>query len=181
MRRAKDGRLVPLSDENEKPEVASTDGAKKKGGSKALTIVLGVLAIAAFVGGVAAGPTIAVKLHIPGYIKVLKPEKEEEPPAAMSAPIDGMIVDLKDKDGVSHHLKVGFAVELSKVVPEDEFKKIQPRIKYAALVYMRNLGFETVTDPQRFEEIRKELEVRVEDAVGKSRFKRVLFTEFVAQ
>jgi len=163
----------------EEKEKAPAAPAAKGGLPKPLLIGLIVFALLAFMGGVAAGPMVSAKLNWPPYPK--KEDHEEEPPAAMTMTLEGLVIDLRDKDGEMHHLKIGVAVELSKHIHEEELKGMEPRAKDATIGYLRTLSFDDVTNPELFERIRTELGERMAKALGKSLVKKILFTEYVAQ
>ena len=101
------------------------------------------------------------------------------PPAA-STPLPQVIVDIRDKDGDVHHLKVGISLELGKV-SEEEFSKVLPRGREAAVEYLRSLAFEQATDPKQFDTVKKELGDRIRAALGKKAVTRVVITDYVAQ
>ncbi|HVU05604.1 MAG TPA: flagellar basal body-associated FliL family protein [Polyangiaceae bacterium] len=107
-------------------------------------------------------------------------EKGSDAAPAETVPMPQVVVDVRDKDGDVHHLKVGLQFETKKL-PEEEFAKVLPRGREALVTYLRGLTFESATDPKAFEKIRKEIQDRTKKAVGKSRVKRVLITEYVAQ
>jgi flagellar basal body-associated protein FliL len=106
-------------------------------------------------------------------------EASDAPPTA-SVALPQVIVDVRDKTGDVHHLKVGISVETG-TVSEEEFTKLLPRGREAAVEYLRGLDFDTATDPKSFEKIRKELGDKLKDALGKDRVKRVVITDFVGQ
>jgi flagellar basal body-associated protein FliL len=164
--------------------------AKKSGSKLGLIAAVVLLVGAAAAGGLYGGklmqkPAAAAK-HAPEEEGEAAAEEEEAPakkpteaPKA-SAALPALVVDVRDKDGDIHHLKIAISFELGEV-PEDEFAKCMPRGREAALIYLRGLSFEQVTDAKQFEKLRKELTEKVAEAVGKKRVKRVLLTDFVAQ
>jgi flagellar basal body-associated protein FliL len=154
--------------------------AKKSGSKLGLIAAVVLLVGAAAAGGLYGGklmqrPAAAEAKHEPGA----PADKPAEAPKA-SAALPPLVVDVRDKDGDIHHLKIAISFELGEV-PEDEFGKCMPRGREAALIYLRGQTFEQVTDAKHFEQLRKELTERVAEAVGKQRVKRVLLTDFVAQ
>jgi flagellar basal body-associated protein FliL len=148
-------------------------------------IVVVVLSAVCSAVGAAFGPTL---LH--GATTLIKPaqaaegpaaEKVDEPPVETMT-LDPLIVDVREGQGPLHHLKVTLAIELAtKSKDEEELKKLMPRARDAAIEYTRALTFDEVTTPKLFEGIRTDLGERVAKAIGQSRVKRVLFTDFVVQ
>lgn len=155
----------------------------KKSGSKlgliaAVVLLVGAAAAAGLYGGklMQHGPAAAKHEEGPA---AEKPGDASEAPKA-SAALPPLVVDVQDKSGDIHHVKIAISFELGEV-PEEEFGKCIPRGREAALIYLRAQTFEAVTDAKHFEQLRKELTERVAEAVGKQRVKRVLLTDFVAQ
>lgn len=160
-----------------------------KGGGKRVVVLAAVVVVALAAGG--GGVFFGSKLHAepkPSEDSAEheddKDEKEEK--GAKGEPIEtssmeALIVDVKGTDGELHHLKVGLALEFGKTVPEEEFKRIAPRGRDAAIAYLRSLSMDDVSNPAKFEEIRKEMLQRIAAAMGKPKVKRILFTDFVAQ
>jgi flagellar basal body-associated protein FliL len=105
----------------------------------------------------------------------------EDTPPGEAAALDPIIVDVRDATGELHHLKVSIACELGHGVSEEDFKKLVPRMRDAAISYLRGLPFDEITTPAKFDPIRSELGERIAHAAGKERVRRVLFTDFVAQ
>lgn len=105
----------------------------------------------------------------------------DDGPPGEAATLEPIIVDVREASGELHHLKVGLAIELGHGVTEEEFKKLVPRLRDAAISYLRSLPFDEVTTPAKFDPIRTELGERIAKAAGKDKIKRVLFTDFVAQ
>jgi flagellar basal body-associated protein FliL len=103
----------------------------------------------------------------------------EEAPASVS--VDPIVVDVRDAEGVIHHLKVTLAFELKKGTADGDFRPFVPRAREAAIAYLRGESFENLTASDRFEEVRTELAKRVMTAVGEKKAARVLITDFVAQ
>jgi flagellar basal body-associated protein FliL len=148
-------------------------------------IVIVVLSAVCSAVGAAFGPSL---LH--GVTSIVRPaqaaegapaEKADEPPVE-TLTLDPLIVDVREGQGPLHHLKVTLAIELAtKSKDEEEMKKLTPRARDAAIEFTRALTFDDVTTPKLFEGIRTDLGERVAKAIGKTRVKRVLFTDFVVQ
>ncbi len=163
---------------------------RKKGRLRRLVLQsIGLLALfGIFTGGVMAGPEIGKRLRVPGYelLKTKyevkkKKEKAASRPPAPTMRLDPVIVDVKSKDGMLHHVKVGIAVELKKGVKVEEAELFMPRARDAVITYVRSLRFDQLSEIEQFDKIRDELGKRVIDAVGTSRAQRILFTDFVIQ
>lgn len=177
--------------DKEKDKPAPPEGEKKSAGVSRGALLFSALAV--ILGSVLSGgllaPLISAKINPPpkfypgahgsGEGGGEHEEKEDEPVEV--APLDPIVVDIRDDQGVLHHLKMGVSVELAKAMPEEEIKKLMPRARDAAIEYTRALPYTEVIDNKRFGEIRKELLERVTKALGKSRVKKVNITDFVVQ
>lgn len=104
-------------------------------------------------------------------------ETEPNNPQAFAA----IVVDVKNKKGEMHHMRVGITAELSEKVTKEEFERFQPRGREAAISFLRSKTFDDLTEPAAFEEITKQLNERVIHAFGEKRCSRVVITDYVAQ
>jgi flagellar basal body-associated protein FliL len=106
-------------------------------------------------------------------------EDEDKPPNPMT--FQALIVDVRDQKGHPHHMKVGLTAELKDQVKKEEFEKLQPRGREAAISYLRSKTFDELTEPSQFEILTKELNERIVKAMGAKHVNRVIITDYVAQ
>ena len=165
-----------MSEEQAKP-------APKKRGMRVIVIVLtSVLVVGAAVAGSLFGPRL-----LGGQAKAAtheaEPTKEESDaaPAGEVINFQPIVVDIHDKEGVIHHLKVGLAIEMAHEKTEAELKNYTPRGREAAIALLRSKEWDEITSAKVFEGLKKELSDHVIAAIGKERASRVLVTDFVAQ
>lgn len=92
-----------------------------------------------------------------------------------------LIVDVRDKKNAAHHMKLGLTIEMKEGVTKEEFEKLQPRGREAAILFLRARTFEELTEPSQFEVITKELNERITKAMSAKLTNRVIITDFVAQ
>ncbi len=104
-------------------------------------------------------------------------ETEPSNPQAFAA----IVVDVKNKKGDMHHMRIGITAELGEKVTKEEFERFQPRGREAAISFLRSKTFDELTEPTEFEEITKQLNERVIHAIGEKRCSRVVITDYVAQ
>jgi flagellar basal body-associated protein FliL len=177
---------------SEDDQDTSADESKKaKKSKKPILLILAVVVLvgAAAAAGIFLGPALAGS-NKPAAAGAAGPEAhgDEEPnegeeghEAPGSVSIDPIVVDVKDAEGVLHHLKVTLSFELRKGVADGDFRPFVPRGREAAIAYLRSESFENLTAADRFAEVREELAKRVLMAVGEKKAGRVLITDFVAQ
>lgn len=124
-------------------------------------------------------------------------ETEEPDPSAASAEAEAaeveadkptnpmafepVIIDVRDKQSQAHHMKIGLTIELAEGVKKEEFIRVMPRGREAAIFYLRSKYYEDLTEPTQFEIITKDLNTRIVKAMGEKLAKRVVITDFVAQ
>jgi flagellar basal body-associated protein FliL len=166
-----------MSEEQAKPAAA------KKGGSRVIVIVVsGVLVVGAAVAGSLFGPRV---LGAQPAAAVAPPAdgsaKAEAGPAGEVINFQPIVVDVHDKEGVIHHLKVGLAIEMPHGKVEADLKNYTPRGREAAIALLRSKEWDEITSAKLFEAVKKDLSDHVSEAIGKERVSRVLVTDFVAQ
>lgn len=174
-----------MADEStENADDKAAEPAKKKGPKLGLLMIGAVLATGtSAAAGAVLGPALAGKSQkdAAAVHGAASAQGEGEAPPGEAAALDPIIVDVREAGGEMHHLKVGLAVELGHGVTEEEFKKLVPRMRDAAISYLRGLPFDEIASPAKFDSIRSELGERIARAAGGKRVERVLFTDFVAQ
>ena len=58
---------------------------------------------------------------------------------------------------------------------------MHPRFRDAAIVYLRGLTYEKVSDPEQFATIKGAFEEHVKKSIGDKYVAKVLFTDFIVQ
>lgn len=149
-------------------------------------LVISVLVLGAAVTGTLLGPKL---LHAgppnaeaapPAEVSKAEKEPGETEPSNPQA-FSPLVVDVKNKHGEMHHMRVGFTVELGEKVTKEEFERFQPRGRETAIAFLRSKSFEELTDASEFENITKQLNDKVIRAMGEKRVSRVVVTDYVAQ
>ena len=107
--------------------------------------------------------------------------KRRKGPVGEVYELSPVVVDIHANDNTLRHIKVQIAVELPKGKLADEFKKLVPFAREAAISYLRTQEYDRLADPKAFDAIKKELETEVVEAVGKREARRVLIVDFVVQ
>ncbi|HMJ53521.1 MAG TPA: flagellar basal body-associated FliL family protein [Polyangiaceae bacterium] len=169
---------------DEESQESEGEGEPKKPAKSSGRLFLIIGAVIATGGSAAAGavlgPSLAGKTHAAAAAPSASASSDHGEEGELAA-LDPIIVDVRESNGETHHLKVGIAVELGKGVTDEEFKRQVPRIRDSAISYLRSLKFDEISSPAKFDPIRTELGERIAHASGKARVQRVLFTDFVAQ
>jgi flagellar basal body-associated protein FliL len=171
-----------MDEEESKPDKAAP--APKKKGLPPIVLMIGAIVAtgASAAAGAVLGPALAGnKAQAGAHAPAASASAEEAEVPGETAALDSIVVDVREANGELHHLKVGIAVELGHGVTEEQFKHLVPRMRDAAISYLRGLPFDQITTPAKFDPIRTELGERIAHAAGKDKVKRVLFTDFVAQ
>lgn len=148
-------------------------------------LVISVLVAGAAVTGTLFGPRLLAARAAPPAEPVENAEsnKAEGSEAEPSNPqqFAPIVVDVKNKRGEMHHMRVGITVELGEKVTKEEFERYQPRGREAAIGFLRSKDFDELTEPSEFETISKQLNEAMIRAMGEKRCTRVVITDYVAQ
>jgi flagellar basal body-associated protein FliL len=102
-----------------------------------------------------------------------------EPPGFTLA-LEPFLMMAHDTGHRSHPMRVTVAVEFEQSVKEDVVRPFVPRIRDAALTYLRALPYEDASDPSRTDHLRAELLERFR-GTGAGGVSRVLITDLVTQ
>jgi flagellar basal body-associated protein FliL len=166
---------MPDNETKNKKEPADTAPAKKKSSLG----VVGLLLPALLAGGASFGGTkfSTARAAIPGMAQA--PERSMSAPGPTLAAEPFLIV-VQDTNKKPHAMKVTLAVEFDEKVKEETLKGFTPRIRDAALTYLRALSYDEALDSGRNDKLRNDLLERFR-AVGAGSAQRVLITDFVIQ
>lgn len=149
---------------------------------KRLTGVLAilVLTLGAGVAGTILSPRLmAMAPSLSKSPRSSESKAETEPRATMDfAPL---VIDVKDAQQISRHVRIGISVEVPDSLTREEFKNLVPRGREAAIAYLRAKSFEFLTDSASFEKVSSELNARITRAMGHEHTLRVLITDYVSQ
>lgn len=151
-------------------------------------LVIAVLVLGAAVTGTLLGPRLLPRSTGPQASATAADsassdtgEAANEPEPSNPQAFAPIVVDVKNKKGEMHHMRVGITAELSDKVTKEEFERFQPRGREAAISYLRSKTFDELTEPVEFENVTKQLNERVIHAIGERRCNRVVVTDYVAQ
>jgi flagellar basal body-associated protein FliL len=177
-----------MENEDEEEEVREQPKVEKSPKRMVGLLVITVLVLGAAVTGTLLGPRLLTRSAAATESSSViadggTPETGEASESEPSNPqaFGPIVVDVKNKRGEMHHMRVGITVELGEKVSKEEFERFQPRGRESAISYLRSKTFEELTEPTEFESITKQLNERVIHAMGERRCSRVVVTDYVAQ
>lgn len=147
---------------------------KKSGGGPLAMILPAVLAAGAAFGGAKIAGAHA-SAPVTERVVVLEHAK----PPGPTVPLEPFLVAIQDANKKSHPMKVSLAIEFESTAKEEHIKAFAPRIRDAALTYLRSMTYEQATDPNT-EKMREEMLEKVKK-VGASEAERILVTDLVVQ
>jgi flagellar basal body-associated protein FliL len=149
-------------------------------------LVISVLVLGAAVTGTFLGPRLlphpgAASPSASAEATADTGEAANEAEPSNPQPFAAIVVDVRNKKGDMHHMRVGLTAELTDKVTKEEFERFQPRGREAAISFLRSKTFDELTEPAEFESITKQLSERMIHAIGEKRCNRVVVTDYVAQ
>jgi flagellar basal body-associated protein FliL len=154
---------------------AKPEAPPKKAGPGLLALLLPALVA----GGAAFGGAKLAAAHALVAAPAVEHVKTAAPPGP-TVPLDPFLVVTANVDGKAHVMKVTLAVEFSESAKEETLKSFIPRIRDAALGYLRAMTYEEVLDSHRSDKIRTDLLERFRET-GATAAERVLITDLVLQ
>jgi flagellar basal body-associated protein FliL len=166
---------MPESETKNKKEPGEASPPKKGGSLGAIGLVLpALLAGAASFGGVKFSTAHAAVAGI-----------APAPQHTMSAPgptlaAEPFLIVVQDANKKPHAMKVTLAIEFDEKAKEESLKSFTPRIRDAALSYLRVLSYDDAVESGKNDKLRNDLLERFR-AIGAASAERVLITDFVIQ
>jgi flagellar basal body-associated protein FliL len=149
---------------------------EKKGGGGSMVLGIVVPAIVAGAAAFGGAKFAAGANHAP---KAAPSHHEAEPPGPTLA-LEPFVVTINDGAKKPHAMKVTIAIECKAKAKEEALKVMVPRIRDAALSYLRTMTFERATEEGLDDKAREELLERFRKA-GVVEAERVLLTDYVVQ
>ena len=165
-----------MAEEKDDAQPAEEKETKPKRSSKSLFIIIGII-VFALAGGVAAYMLLAGK---GGSHETKKEEKEKEKKEVKTAlvALDSFVLNLSEH---GRFLKVSMQLELTDIANVPLVNEKTPQIRDAIITLMSSKSVESVSSAEGKLQLKDELLLRVNQAVGKEIVKNLFFTEFVMQ
>jgi len=154
--------------------MAENDSKEQPVVEKSRKRLLGVLATLVLVAGAGVVGTILGP-------RLLGQGATEEEPEPSAQPTDKEGAEAEGEKAPNPMAFQPIIVELKDGIGKEEFERLMPRGREAAIGYLRGKFFDELTDPTQFEVITKELNERITKAMGEKNAKRIVITDFVAQ
>jgi len=158
-------------------ELAGKKGRSGAGKTSALALVLPAL----FAGGAAFGGVKVSAMHlVPAGTASAEHAAATLPPPGPTVLLEPFIVVTQDINKKSHAMKVTIAIEFNENAKEETLKSFTPRIRDAALGYLRVVAYEDALDSTKSDKLRADILERVR-AAGATAADRILITDLVVQ
>jgi flagellar FliL protein len=182
--------------DNEDIDQQASDAGKKKSGKKKLIIIAGLVLILA--GGGFLAYNMFFKKHAPkageegkegaatheaageapGGKGEGKEGKEGKSVGAFMMPIDPFVVNLTDE---GRFMKITVQLEVKDRLNEPTIKDKMPVLRDAVIILLSSKSLEAITGSEGKLQLKDEMLIRANQALGKELIKNIYFTEFVVQ
>lgn len=163
-----------MAEEQEDAHTGEEHEGKHKSGNKSLILIIVVLVVA-LVGGVAAYLFLFSESHKPAA--EAKKEEQKESKSSLIA-LDAFVLNLSER---GRFLKVTMQFELTDAANLALVNDKTPQLRDAIITLVSSKSVESVSSPEGKFQLKDELLLRANQAMGKDVFKNLYFTEFVMQ
>lgn len=157
-----------------KPEEEEKESKSKKS-NKNLFLVIGIIVLA-LIGGVVAYTLLAGNKG--GSHEAKKEDKEKKEVKTALVALDSFVLNLSEQ---GRFLKVTMQFELADALNQQLVTDKMPQLRDAIITLMGSKTVESVSSAEGKLQLKDELILRANQAVGKDAFKNLYFTEFVMQ
>jgi flagellar FliL protein len=170
---------VMAEEKDEAPSSEEEKPTRVKKSNKSLFLIIGIIVLA-LAGGVIAYMLLAGgKADTKGEAKTEAKKHEEKKDAKSTLmPLDAFVLNLAEQ---GRFLKVTMQFELVDAPSELLVKEKTPQLRDAIITLMSSKSAESVSSPEGKLQLKDELLLRANQAVGKDVIKNLFFTEFVMQ
>ena len=179
--------------DNEDIDQQASDAGKKKSGKKKLIIIAGLVLILA--GGGFLVYNMFFKKHAPkvesteeaapaegGHGEAAggegKEGKDGKPAGAFMMPLDPFVVNLTDE---GRFMKVTVQMEVKDRLNEPKIKDRMPVLRDAIIILLSSKSIDSINGSEGKLQLKDEMLIRANQALGKEMVKNIYFTEFVIQ
>jgi flagellar FliL protein len=159
-------------------EEPAASGGKGGGKKKLLIIILGAVLVLGGAGGFVGYKMLSGKKNAATEEGGEQGAKKEGEAKTALIPIDPFVVNLTEH---GRYLKVTMQLELANASQQPLVTEKMPNIRDAIITLLSSKSSESVSGPEGKLQLKDEILLRVNQAVGKDVFKNLFFTEFVMQ
>jgi len=165
-----------MAEENEEAQAGEGEVKEKplKKSNKGLFLVIGIIVLALAGGGAAYVLLFSNKGE--GHPESKKEEKKDTKSALIA--LDSFVVNLAEQ---GRFLKVTMQFEIGDAANQQMVTEKTPQVRDAIITLVSSKSAESVSSPEGKFQLKDEILLRANQAVGKDVFKNLYFTEFVMQ
>jgi flagellar FliL protein len=163
-----------MAEAKEEAHAGEEKEEKLKSGNKSLILIIVVLVVA-LAGGIAAYLFLFSGSHKPAA--EVKKEEPKEAKTSLVA-LDAFVLNLSER---GRFLKVTMQFELTSAANQALVVEKTPQLRDAIITLVSSKSVEAVSSPEGKFQLKDELLLRANQAMGKDVFKNLYFTEFVMQ
>jgi len=164
-----------MAEEKDDAQPEEEKEGRSKKSNKSLFLVIGIIVLA-LVGGIAAYALLAGGKGGSHDTHEKKEEKKEVKSALVA--LDSFVLNLSEQ---GRFLKVTMQFELADAANQPMVAEKTPQLRDAIITLVSSKSVESVSSPEGKLQLKDELLLRANQAVGKDIFKNLYFTEFVMQ
>lgn len=163
-----------MADEKDETQIEQPQQPKKGISKKLLIIIIGAILIVVASGFV--GYTMLSSGKSKAGEKEIKEEKNRE--KSVLIPLDPFVVNLSE---YGKYLKISMQFELTNESYQAMVKQRIPQMRDVVITHLSSKSAESVLNPEGKFQLKDEILLRVNQAIGKDVFKNLYFTDFVLQ
>jgi flagellar protein FliL len=163
-----------MAEEKDDAQPEEEKEGRSKKSNKSLFLVIGIIVLA-LAGGIAA--YVLLSGNKGGSHDAQKKEEKKEVKSALIA-LDSFVLNLSEQ---GRFLKVTMQFELTDAANQPMVTEKTPQLRDAIITLVSSKSVESVSSPEGKLQLKDELLLRANQAVGKDIFKNLYFTEFVMQ
>lgn len=165
-----------MAEEKTEAQPEEEKATKIKKSNKSLIIVIGIIVVA-LAGGIAAYVLLFSNKTGTGTATEAKHEEKKDVKTALIA-LDSFVLNLAEQ---GRFLKVTMQFELIDPANQQLVTDRMPQLRDAIITLVSSKSADTLSSPEGKLQIKDELLLRANQAIGKDIFKNLYFTEFVMQ
>jgi flagellar basal body-associated protein FliL len=161
-------------------EEKTDEGDKAAAAAGGPSFVTSILVPALVAAAASFGGAFMAKANQPDPAEIKKQQEADAKVPGPTVHLKAFVFNAFDKEGEPHAVKLTLAIELSNKANVEVFDRYKPRLRDAALEYLRNITFEEVKDQRKALRFTQDLRAKFHTAGAKD-VTRVLMQDLIAQ